>query len=116
MKGAIILAVVLMIPTQAMPRLDHSLNPEQRVQRSCQTWPLKRASGDSRVLEQWIIGFLSGANAGGNEVMLDTGAGDAGKFEWVDRYCATKPSDSLLTASLAMITKMRNTMLMKIKR
>ncbi len=60
-----------------------------------------------RMEQSWIDGFVSGINAT-NTVGVDLLASHPGEgmYVWVDNYCSSKPLDSLLSASLALVREL----------
>jgi len=62
---------------------------------SCETWTANRATGNSDSIQdmQWVLGFLSGAEA------MEVGAGAIGG--WLDTYCRANPLKTLREAATA---------------
>ena len=60
--------------------------------------------------QSWIDGFVSGINATkayGSGDLLGSRPGE-GMYAWVDNYCRSKPLDSILDASIALVSALRS--------
>jgi len=68
---------------------------------SCSSWIDTRESGDGwQPLEQWLLGYLSGASDNINTTATETDA--AAVVSAVDNYCQINPQHSLLQAARGM--------------
>ena len=67
---------------------------------SCGAW-IDERSKDSRAAshyEDWVLGFLTGANSIIPGDMLK-GHGEAGVLGWIDRYCKNNPLKNIVDAT-----------------
>lgn len=75
---------------------------------SCGSWTSNRRDRGSQALEGFVLGFVTSANLyGDNDGLLGTGSGATGMLAWVDKYCADNPLDSVLTASIKLVTELK---------
>jgi hypothetical protein len=74
---------------------------------SCGAWlETRRSQGATEVfqVQGWVLGYVSGANAGRNDDTDFLVEPDAeALFAWLDNYCRQHPLDKLTTASNALI-------------
>lgn len=76
---------------------------------SCTTWASDRhghtpaATAD----EDWVMGYITAYNFT-TQGDIAKGTNNAALAAWIDNYCSAHPSDSLATASAALITDLFN--------
>lgn len=75
--------------------------------RPCGSWLQVRSQAlpDSALLQSWVLGYVTSANANLLSVNRDvTGGADPDTlFSWVDNYCAAHPLDTVARAASAML-------------
>lgn len=69
---------------------------------SCGTWSADRSQRQGRDLEQWAIGYLSGAAVNGGINILG-GTDFQGVMGWLDNYCRANPLTPLADALVAFV-------------
>jgi hypothetical protein len=95
-----ILTVALMTNAEAMADMIKMLGVGSV---SCGTWTIGRRDRTAFGLEQWMLGFLSGAATWSptlnplNEVDADA------VWVWVDNYCRVHPLDRITEAGKAFV-------------
>jgi hypothetical protein len=82
---------------------------------TCGAWlEGRRTSGNNAVTlevgeriarEQWVVGFVSGANESLRGALPKTDA--YAIWAWVDRYCRENPLDQLATATSELVAELR---------
>jgi hypothetical protein len=74
---------------------------------SCGSWTASRRDRTALGLEQWILGFLSGAGFVGStsSVGVDPlkGVDADGAWAWMDNYCRNQPLKELADAAMAFV-------------
>jgi hypothetical protein len=73
---------------------------------SCETWAANRRDGVAVAVDQWILGFLSGAayQGPGPQVLNPLKGVDADAvWAWMDTYCRAHPIDRIADAGVAFI-------------
>jgi hypothetical protein len=78
--------------------------------RSCGTWTEARRSGNTTPVdyEQWVAGFLSGANsiistaAPELDTLLQPNIDAQGLYAWIDNYCFAHPLNTIAQAADAL--------------
>jgi hypothetical protein len=58
---------------------------------SCGTWTAERRIGTAGLLEEWVLGFLSGIGYVGDHDNPLAGTDADGVFAWIDNYCFANP-------------------------
>jgi hypothetical protein len=68
---------------------------------SCGTWTSERRAQQARVMQQWVLGFLSGIGhaVSGADPLNRTDAQEV--WAWIDNYCHTNPIKNVASASEA---------------
>jgi len=71
---------------------------------SCSAWPVDQSYDDfdKALLLNWVLGWLSRGGKDGSDVLA--GVDQSSVSRWVDRYCASHPSDSLISAAAMLET------------
>lgn len=76
----------------------------------CSVWLQYRAGGTLALvapLETWVQGYVSAMNGisavNGHGPGYPIESGDDGWWRWLDKYCDANPSDSLSTATVALL-------------
>jgi hypothetical protein len=103
--GVVCLALIPIAPAYAENRLMHSWSYEAS---SCGDWTQTRKNRDTQYLEGWVLGFVTGANAyGQNDGQLGVGSGETAMLAWVDQYCAANPLAPVIEASLKLVIELK---------
>lgn len=73
---------------------------------SCSAWPVDQSYDDfdKALLLNWVLGWLSRGGKDGTDVLA--GVDQPSVSHWVDRYCASHPSDSLISAAALLETEL----------
>jgi hypothetical protein len=75
--------------------------------RPCGSWLQMRTQAlpENAVLQSWVLGYITSANANLLSVTRDVsgGASPESLFGWIDNYCTTHPLDSLARATRALL-------------
>jgi hypothetical protein len=75
---------------------------------SCGTWLTKSHDRDWDVLNQWVVGFVSGANLfGENDIIESTGVDYYALTSWMDNYCKAHPLDKIQWAAAKLVVELR---------
>ena len=111
-KGAIALAVVLAAappPNRLLAGAGVVVLQAGVGADSCETWTAARHAGGGGLVEQWILGFVSGVSATGYVTHLaplaETHA--EGVLAWIDSYCQAHPAETLSHAGLEFVAAHR---------
>ncbi len=72
---------------------------------SCGTWTADRLEKTSLVVEQWVLGFLSGVGLAGQAKGIDPLAGTDPEAvrAWIDNYCRSNPLKQIYEAAIAFV-------------
>jgi hypothetical protein len=70
---------------------------------SCTTWTEFRRHGQGVSLEQWILGYLSGAGVWSESYNPPRGTDANAVWAWVGNYCRAQPLLLLMNAGLAFV-------------
>lgn len=78
---------------------------------SCANWTENRSNRGryTQALEGWVLGYLTAYNAYEDETgRVDPTVNATSAFGWIDQYCAEHPLDDMMTATIKLITELRN--------
>jgi hypothetical protein len=73
---------------------------------SCSAWPVQQAYDDfdKALLLNWVLGWLSRSGKDGSDILAKVDQPTVSR--WVDRYCASHPSDTLISAAAMLETEL----------
>jgi hypothetical protein len=81
---------------------------------SCGSWLTERQAKSplSRIMDGWVLGYLSGSSITEQAMHKDTpdmlhGVDVAGVFAWMDKYCSEHPIDQLASATIQLWSTLR---------
>jgi len=73
---------------------------------NCSAWPVHQAYDDfdKALLLNWVLGWLSRSGKDGSDILAKVDQPTVSR--WVDRYCASHPSDTLISAAAMLETEL----------
>ena len=78
---------------------------------SCATWTQERTNHQSQRMEDWALGFASGADGvlsqSGSPDFLKNVEGHDALFSWIDNYCRSNPREVFPIAVMNLIIELR---------
>jgi hypothetical protein len=104
MQRAIILATLVILASGAADgRPEYTMIGQGQL--TCGAWSEHRDTKSASSLQQWMLGFLSGAGfVGSPKTDPLQGVDGLGVFAWVDNYCRGHPLDTIATAGAEFIS------------
>jgi hypothetical protein len=73
---------------------------------TCSAWPVDQSYDDfdKALLLNWVLGWLSRSGKDGSDILARVDQPTVSR--WVDRYCASHPSDTLISAAAGLETEL----------